>query len=82
MSNKPNFVYQVQKTEQNLQSEWTSVQEVWTDCVAESFREKIMEPYMSKYQQYITGEGFHGYGLERLLHQMEEHLKDMDLLIE
>lgn len=82
MSSIPDFVSQVQEVEQKMNTEWLSVQAVWQDCVAERFREEELEPYMQKFQQYITGEGFKGYGIERLLQQMDKHLQDMAPLIE
>ena len=81
MSNIPDFVRQVQEVEQKLQTEWQSVQEGWQDCVAEGFKEGTMVPYSKNFHQYITGESINGYGLERLLQQMERHLQDMALLI-
>lgn len=81
MSNTPDFVRQVQEVEQKLKSEWQSVQEGWQDCVAEGFNKGTMMPYSKTFQQYITGEGINGYGLEQLLQQMERHLQDMALLI-
>lgn len=77
MSNSPNFVYQVQEVERDLEIEWQSVQQGWRDDVAERFNEKIMDPYMRVFRQYITGEGITGYGIEQLLQQMERHLQDM-----
>lgn len=80
MSNIPDFVRQVQEVEQKLNSEWQSVQEGWQDRVAEGFNEGTMVPYSKNFQQYITGEGMNGYGLEQLLQQMERHLQDMEAL--
>lgn len=81
MSNTPDFVRQVQEVEQRLISEWQTVREGWQDCVAESFNEGVLLPYSRNFQQYITGEGIAGYGLEQLLRQMECHLQDMESLI-
>ncbi len=77
MSNIPDFVSQVQDVERKLKAEWQSVQEGWQDSVAEKFNEGVMVPYSKNFQQYITGEGITGYGLEQLLQQMERHLQDM-----
>jgi hypothetical protein len=81
MTNIPNFVSQVQEVEQKLNTEWLSVQKGWQDNVADSFREEIMKPYLQKFQQYIVGEAFNGYGLEGLLRQMDNHLQDMDAIL-
>lgn len=81
MSNKPNFVHQVQEVERNLKTEWQTVQEGWQDHVAVNFGEKMMEPYLRCFQQYITGEGISGYGLEQLLQQMDNHLREMNSLL-
>lgn len=80
MSNIPDFVIQVHEVEQNLKSEWESVQNGWQDNVAEDFGKGVMEPYMRNFQQYLTGEGINGYGLEQLLQQMDKHLQDMESL--
>lgn len=80
MSNTPDFVRQVQEVEQRLNSEWQTVRGGWQDCVAERFNEGVMIPYSRNFQQYITGEGITGYGLEQLLQQMERHLQDMESL--
>lgn len=82
MINTPDFVRQVQEVEQKLRTEWQSVREGWQDSVAEGFNEGAMEPYSKNFQQYITGEGISGYGLERLLQQMECHLQDMASLLD
>lgn len=82
MSNIPDFVSQVQDVERKLKAEWQSVQEGWQDSVAERFNEGVMVPYSKNFQQYITGEGITGYGLEQLLQQMERHLQDMSSLID
>lgn len=82
MSNIPDYVSGVQDVEQKLKTEWLSVQDGWRDSVAERFREEIMEPYMRNYQQYISGDGFNGFGLEQLLQQMEKHLQDMASIME
>lgn len=81
MSTIPDFVYQVQETEHNLNSEWQCVHEAWQDIVAEGFREGTMEPYMRNFQQYLTGDGISGLGLEQLLIQMDKHLNDMASLL-
>lgn len=82
MTDIPNFVSQVQEVERKLNAEWLSVEENWRDRIAEDFRERVLEPYMQKFQQYITGEGFNGYGVEQLLSQMDNHLQDMASLVE
>ncbi len=81
MSAIPNFVSQVQEVERELKTEWNSVQEGWQDSVAEDFNERVMEPYMRNFPQYITGEGISGYGLEQLLQQMEKHIQEMNTLV-
>lgn len=82
MINTPDFVHQVQEVEQKLKTEWQSVREGWQDSVAEGFNEGTMEPYSKNFQQYVTGEGISGYGLERLLQQMNSHLQDMASIID
>lgn len=82
MSNIPNFVSQVQNVEHRLQSDWTSIQEVWRDSVAESFSVGSMEPYMRNFPAYIAGDGFEGLGLDVLLRQMDKHLQDMDSILD
>lgn len=81
MSVIPDFVYQVQETEHDLNSEWQSVHAAWQDIVAEGFNEGTMEPYMRNFQQYLTGDGISGLGLEQLLIQMDKHLNDMASLL-
>lgn len=81
MSAIPDYVYQVQDVEQKLQAEWQSVQNSWQDCVAEGFNAGTMEPYMRNFQQYLTGDGISGLGLEQLLLQMDKHLNDMASLL-
>jgi hypothetical protein len=76
----PDFVRQVQDIEQRLKSEWQTVQQGWQDSVAEGFDSGVMVPYMRNFQQYVTGEGISGYGLEQLLQQMDTHLQQMDSL--
>ena len=78
MSAIPNFVGQVQEIERNFNTEWQSVQEVWQDSVADGFNEGVIVPYTQNFRQYITGEGINGYGLERLLQQMSQHLQEME----
>lgn len=80
MSAIPNFVGQVQEIERNFNTEWQSVQEVWQDSVADGFNEGVIVPYTQNFRQYITGEGINGYGLERLLQQMSQHLQEMESL--
>ena len=81
MSNIPDFPYRVQEIERNLQAEWLSVQEGWQDSVAEGFNNGVMIPYMRNFQQYLTGQGISGCGLEQLLQQMERHLQEMESLV-
>lgn len=76
----PDFVHQVQDVEQRLKSEWQTVQQDWQDSVAEGFDNGVMVPYMKNFHQYVTGEGISGFGLERLLQQMDTHLQQMDSL--
>jgi len=80
MSNTPDFVHQAQEVEQKLIAEWQSVQDGWQDIVAERFNEGVMIPYLRNFQQYVTGEGISGYGLEQLLQQMDRHLHEMSSL--
>ena len=77
MNNSSDFVIQVNEVEQNLKTEWQSTQEGWQDRVAEGFNEGVMVPLLKNYQQYLSGEGISGYGLEQLIQQMERHLQDM-----
>lgn len=79
--NTPNFVHQVQEVEERLESEWQTVRQGWRDSVAEGFNDGVMIPYMRNFQQYLTGEGISGYGLEQLLQQMERHMQEIDSLI-
>lgn len=81
MSNTPDFIHQVQEVEQKLKTEWQSVQDGWQDNVAERFNEGVMIPYLRNFQQYLSGEGTSGYGLEQLLQQMDRHLQEMSSLI-
>lgn len=74
------FVSQVQEVEQKLKAEWQTVQQDWKDRVAGSFDTGVMQPYMKNFQQYITGEGVTGYGIDQLMQQMEKHLRDMSPL--
>lgn len=80
MSNIPDFVLQIQEVERNLKAQWQVVQEEWRDSAAESFNNNIMEPYTRNFQQYITGEGIKGYGVDQLVQQMDKHLQDMERL--
>lgn len=80
MSNIPDFVLQVQEVERNLKAKWQLVQEDWRDAAAESFNKDIMEPYSDNFRKYITGEGIKGYGLDKLVQQMDKHLQDMEKL--
>jgi hypothetical protein len=81
MCNVPDFVAQVQDVEKKLITEWQSVHDNWKDRVAEGFNDGVIEPYLHSFQQYITGDGINGLGLEQLLIQMKEHLEDMDSLL-
>ena len=76
MSNTPDFVFQVEEAENKLNAKWQEVQGSWRDLVADSYRKGEMEPYMSNFQRYLSGEG-NGYGLTSLLQQMEIHLREM-----
>lgn len=80
MSNIPDFVLQIQEAERNLKANWQLVQEDWRDSAANSFKEGIMEPYCRNFQQYITGKGIKGYGVDQLMQQMDKHLQDMSRL--
>lgn len=80
MSTIPDFVNQVQAVERKLRAEWQTVHEGWQDSVAEGFKTGVMEPYMRNFQQYLTGQGIGGYGLEQLLQQMDRHTQEMTAL--
>lgn len=73
----PDFALQVQEVERKLKAEWQLVQEDWQDNVAEGFNVGIMEPYMRNFQQYVTGDGISGYGVEQLVQRMEQYLQEM-----
>ena len=60
-----------------LKTEWHSVHAGWQDKIAEDFNVGIIEPYMRNFQQYVTGDGINGYGVEQLVQQMEKHMQDM-----
>ena len=77
MSNIPDFVLQIQETERNLKAQWQVVQDDWRDAAAKSFNDGIVEPYCQNFHRYITGEGITGCGVDRLMQQMDKHLKDM-----
>ena len=77
MNNSPNFALQVREVEQQLKSEWQLVQEGWRDNVAVGFEQGVIQPYTKNFQQYLTGEGINGYGVEQLMQQMDKHLQDM-----
>lgn len=77
MSNIPDFVLQIQEAERNLKARWQVAQEDWRDASAESFQNDVMEPYCRNFQQYITGDGIKGYGVDQLMQQMDRHLQDM-----
>lgn len=81
MINDQNFIFQVQETERALAAEWQTVQQGWQDNVAESFNNGVMIPYMRNFQQYLSGEGLSGYGLEQLLQQMDKHQQEMKSLL-
>lgn len=80
MRNRSDFVSQVKEIEDNLNAKWQSTQDGWHDSIAERFRDGIMEPYSKNFQQYITGEGINGYGIAKLMQQMEKHLQEMSSL--
>lgn len=80
MSNIPDFVLQIQEIERNLKAEWKLVQEDWRDEVAERFDSNVMKPYCKNFEQYITGDGISGYGVNDLMNQMDKHLQDMTAL--
>ena len=80
MSSTTDFVAQVRDVERKLTTEWQTVQQGWQDSVAESFDEGVMKPYMRNFQQYLSGEGLSGCGLEQLLQQMDRHLQEMNSL--
>lgn len=80
MSTIPDFVPQVHEVEKNLKAEWNSVQEGWRDNVSDGFNNGVMTPYLQIFQQYVTGDGLSGYGLEQILQQMDRHLQEMNSL--
>lgn len=80
MSNCPDFVHQVQEVERRFSSEWQIVQNGWQDSVAERFHQEAVESITRSLSQYISGIGLGGYGLERLLQQMDSHLQQMESL--
>lgn len=77
MSNIPDFVLQIQEAERNLKARWQVAQEDWKDAAAESFNDGIIDPYCKNFHQYITGEGITGFGVDKLMQQMDKHLHDM-----
>lgn len=77
MGNIPDFVLNIQETERNLKAQWQLVQEDWRDSAAESFRGGIFDPYCLNFQQYITGEGIKGLGVDQLMQQMDKHMQEM-----
>ena len=81
MSGITDFVLQVRDTERALAAEWQTVQQGWQDGVAEGFNSGVMIPYMRNFQQYLSGEGLSGYGLEQLLQQMDKHQQEMKSLL-
>lgn len=81
MINNQNFILQVQETERALAAEWQTVQQGWQDNVAEGFNNGVLIPYMRNFQQYLSGEGLSGYGLEQLLQQMDKHQQEMKSLL-
>lgn len=81
MSGITDFVLQVRDTERALAAEWQTVQQGWQDGVAEGFNNGVMIPYMRNFQQYLSGEGLSGYGLEQLLQQMDKHQQEMKSLL-
>ena len=80
MSNIPDFVFQIQEVERNLNTKWQETQENWRDQTAESFQNGVMEPYSKNFRQYLTGEGLNGYGITDLMQQMDRHLQEMSSL--
>lgn len=80
MSNIPDFVLQVQEAERNLKAQWQIVQKDWHDEAAKSFNENIMDIYCWNFGQYITGKDIKGYGIDKLMQQMDKHMQDMSKL--
>ena len=80
MNNIPDFVLQIQEVERNLKAQWQLVQEDWRDSASDSFNKDIMDPYTQNFKKYITGQGIHGYGVDKLVQQMDKHLQDMEKL--
>lgn len=80
MSNIPDFVLQIQEAERNLKAQWQVVQQDWKLGTAQSFNDGVMDPYCLNFKRYITGEGLTGYGVDKLMQQMDKHLQDMSKL--
>jgi hypothetical protein len=77
MSNIPDFVLQIQEAERNLKAQWQVAQKDWRDESSANFNSGIVEPYCKNFHEYITGEGIRGYGVDKLMQQMDKHMKDM-----
>ena len=77
MSNTPDFVFQVQDAERQLDAQCRELQSVCHDNITLSYETGVMEPYTRNFRQYLYGEGINGYGLTDLLQQMDRHLQEM-----
>ena len=79
MTDKTNFIQQVQVIERELRARWDSVHEGWQDSVTEGFSNGTMDSYMQNFSKYL--DGYEScYGLKYLINQMEKHLGDMEEL--
>ena len=80
MSNIPDFVLQIQEVERNLKARWRVVKTGWNGAAADSFDSNVMSKFSLYIEQYITGNGITGLGVDKLLSQMDKHLVDMQQL--
>lgn len=79
-NNIPDFVLQIQEVERNIKAEWKVTHEDWQDESGQNFDEGIMQPYFLIFNQYITGDGIKGFGVDDLMKQMDKHLQEMEKL--
>lgn len=80
MSNIPDFVLQIQEVERNLKARWRVVKTGWNGAAADSFDSNVMSKFSLYIEQYITGKGITGLGVDKLLSQMDKHLEGMQQL--
>ncbi|MBQ9587152.1 MAG: hypothetical protein IJK36_06895 [Bacteroidales bacterium] len=81
MPNNPDFVNKTREVQSLVEQQWLSVRQGWKDSVASGFNDGAMVPFLHFFDQYITGEGISGLGLEQLLSQMDNHLQEMNSLL-